>query len=82
MAWTFDQLESMSIDELKSEYDKRYSGEIESREFILNEISQRKTDKQTQKIVDLTKTVKNLTWGILGLTVVNLLLIVFSTLCA
>lgn len=81
MAWTFDQLENMSIDELRDAYDERYSGEIESREFILNEISRRKTDKQTQRIVDLTKTVKNLTWGILGLTIINLVFIVFSIFC-
>lgn len=75
MAWTFDQLETMSTDDLKNEYDKRYEGEIESREFILNEISRRKTDRQTQKIVYLTKTVKNLTWAIFLLTILNLILV-------
>ena len=75
MAWTFDQLETMSTDDLKNAYDKRYEGEIESREFILNEISRRKTDRQTQKIVNLTKTVKSLTWAIFLLTILNLILV-------
>lgn len=75
MAWTFDQLEIISTDELKNEYDKRYDGEIESREFILNEISRRKTDSQTRKIVNLSDTVKNLTWAIFLLTILNLILV-------
>ncbi|MEX2477951.1 MAG: hypothetical protein WD357_05910 [Gracilimonas sp.] len=75
MAWTFEQFENMSTDELKNEYDKRYSDEIESRDFILNEISRKKTDRQTQKIVTLTKTVKNLTWAIFLLTIINLILV-------
>lgn len=74
MAWTFDQLETMSTVNLKEAYDNRYDGEIESREFILNEISRRKTDIQTQKIVQLTQTVKNLTWVIFFLTLFNLVL--------
>lgn len=74
MAWTFDQLETMSTGDLKEAYDNRYDGEIESREFILNEISIRKTDIQTQKIVQLTQTVKNLTWVIFFLTLFNLVL--------
>lgn len=78
MAWTFKELEEISDTDLIRSYDDRFSGEIESREFILNEISRRQAQKQTQKIVDLTRTVKNLTWGIIGLTLLNLIFIMIS----
>lgn len=78
MAWKFEELEEMSISALKDAYDKRYMGKIESREFILNEISRRHSNEQTNKIVELTRTVKNLTWAILGLTVLNLVTVLLS----
>lgn len=78
MAWTFDELKNMSINDLEAAYDERYAGEIESREFILSEISNRKAKKQTKKILALTDTMKNLTWGILGLTIVNLIFVGIS----
>tara|TARA_R110002124_G_scaffold277449_1_gene448852 strand:+ start:132 stop:380 length:249 start_codon:yes stop_codon:yes gene_type:complete len=78
MPWMFDELEKMTIEQLKVAYDKRNSTQIESREFILSEISRRENDLQTQKIVDLTIIVKNLTWAILALTILNLIAVSVS----
>lgn len=75
MAWTFNELEQMSIKELQIAYDERHTTEIETREFILDEISRRNNIELTERIVDLTKTIKNLTWAIFLLTILNLVLV-------
>lgn len=75
---TYEELHATSEAELVQAYDDLSAHTQVGLNFIRDEIARRYSERQTAEVVAMTRTMRNLTWAITGLTIVNVLLITLS----
>ncbi len=78
MAFKYEQLKAMSLEELKRAYDESADSTVIGLGFLREEIARRESDEQYQRMVALTKQIRNMTLVILLLTVVNVAFVLVS----
>ena len=69
------ELQSLSDEELISKYDSSANNTIVGTGFYREELSRRATNKQNDEMVNISRSVKNMTIAILVLTVFNVALV-------
>ena len=69
------QLESLSDEELIARYDAAASNTVVGTGFYREEIARRQLAKESSRMLELTATIRTLTWVILALTAVNAALV-------
>lgn len=78
----YDQLATMSDEELIARYNWHAEQTVVGTAFYLEELARRKMARESVRMLNLTNTVAKLTWFILGLTAVNAVLVLFQLLKA
>lgn len=83
----FESLEAMSDEELRKTYDRLAEGTMVGTNFYLDELTRREALRIERSALELaersqrtTETMRQLTWVILGATVVNIALVALSLL--
>ncbi|MEK0360924.1 hypothetical protein [Pseudomonas sp. CBC3] len=71
----YKELEALTDDELIDRYDAAATNTVVGTGFYLEEIARRQTAKESTRMLQLTQTMRTLTWVILGLTTVNAALV-------
>jgi len=74
------QLEALTDDELVALYNGHAAGTVVGSGFYLDELARRKLAQESQRMTDMTRTMKRLTWAIFFLTVANLMIVGYETL--
>lgn len=74
------ELEKLTDDEIVERYNAHASGTVVGSGFYLDELARRGLALENSRMAQMTKTMKDLTWAIFGLTVVNLVVVVYQTL--
>ena len=69
----YEDIEKLSLNELKKEYDNKSQTTQVGLDFIKNEISLREQKESNKQILDYTKQMRNMTIIITILTLINLL---------
>lgn len=72
-----EELSALSDDELISRYNAAAEHTVVGTAFYREEISRRHLARESNRMLTLTVTMKNLTWVMLLLTVANVLLVLF-----
>jgi len=71
----YTELEALTDDELISRYDAAAVNTVVGTGFYREEIARRQMAKESTRMLQLTQTMRTLTWVILGLTTVNAILV-------
>lgn len=73
----FEKLAALTREQLVERYDTaaQHVGTGYGITYLRDEIFRRDSEEQTRRIVDMTGTMRNLTWAIFILTVINVLLV-------
>jgi hypothetical protein len=79
---TYAGLRAMTVSDLKKEYDRRAYMVNVGIDFLVAEIARRETESQTALMLKITKTVRDLTWVITWLTIVNVVVAVVGVVLA
>ncbi|QBG88599.1 hypothetical protein ACQR53_07590 [Xanthomonas oryzae] len=82
MAQKYDQLAAMSDEELIACYNVHAEQAAVGIAFYREELARRQMARESARMLNLTNTVANLTWVILGLTAVNAVLVLVQLLKA
>lgn len=69
------ELEALTDDELTARYDAAAVNTVVGTGFYREEIARRQMAKESTRMLQLTQTMRTLTWVILGLTMVNAILV-------
>lgn len=77
---THAELSNLTDEEIITIYDGHASRTSPGLDFYLNELRRRELAKESQRMSDMTRTMKNLTWWIFALTVVNVAAVVYPLL--
>ncbi|PLX67177.1 MAG: hypothetical protein C0602_10790 [Denitrovibrio sp.] len=80
MGMSFEKLENMSREDLVKLYDKTSESTVEALNFIREEINRRDVNELNNKMLGISKSMKNMTIGITFLTVVNVFVAVCMTI--
>ena len=73
------ELEELTDEEVVALYNGHAAGTIVGAGFYLEELARRKLAQESRRMTDMTQTMKNLTWAIFFLTVVNLMVVAYQT---
>jgi hypothetical protein len=73
-----DELQSMSDEELIHLYNQKSKNTVTGTNFYIDELARRELARQNQKMLDMTKSIKIMTFGITILTVVNVLFVGYT----
>lgn len=71
----YTELEALTDDELIARYDAAAVNTAVGTGFYREEIARRQMAKESTRMLQLTQTMRTLTWVILGLTTVNAILV-------
>ncbi|UUD64748.1 hypothetical protein D16iCDA_03345 [Pseudomonas seleniipraecipitans] len=71
----YTELEALTDDELIARYDAAAVNTVVGTGFYREEIARRQMEKESTRMLQLTQTMRTLTWVILGLTTVNAILV-------
>ena len=71
----YTELEALTDDELIARYDAAAVNTVVGTGFYREEIARRQMAKESTRMLQLTQTMRTLTWVILGLTTVNAILV-------
>ncbi|MFC7301101.1 hypothetical protein [Cognatiluteimonas weifangensis] len=69
------QLEALSDEDLIARYDAAAANTVVGTGFYREEIARRQMARESTRMLELTRTIRTLTWVILGLTAVNAALV-------
>ncbi len=69
------ELESLSDDDLIARYDAAANNTSVGTGFYREELARRQMTRESTRMLELTQTMRSLTWFILALTVVNVILV-------
>ena len=72
-ATTLSELRALSREELVQLYDQTSTNVVVGLDFLREEIARREVDAQTAEIVKMTRHMRNLTYVITALTLLNVL---------
>lgn len=76
------QIEALSDEELIARYDAAAANTVVGTGFYREEIARRRMARESARMLELTKTIRTLTWVILGLTAANAMLVAVQLLVA
>jgi len=71
----YTELEALTDDELIARYDAAAVNTVVGTGFYREEIARRQMAKESTRMLQLTQTMRTLTWVILGLTTVNAIIV-------
>ena len=74
----YEELKNLSIDQLKEIYDKKANSAQGGLSFYREEIARRESEKLNSDMHSFTKTMKNLTWLIFALTILNVIIVLLQ----
>lgn len=80
MAPKHEQIASLSDDELIARYNSLAESTVVGTAFYREELARRQLARESARMLSLTKTMKNLTWVILALTVANAVVVFYPLL--
>ena len=69
------QLEALSDEELIARYDAAATNTVVGTGFYRDELARRKVTQDSVRMLQMTQTIRTLTWVILALTAVNVVLV-------
>ena len=74
------ELQSLSDDDLIARYDAAASNTVVGTGFYRDELARRQMARESARMLELTQTMRTLTWVILALTAVNAILVAVQLL--
>lgn len=78
MAYRYNDLEALSIEELKKIYDKHATSTADSLGFFREEIARRESAVETTRMLEMTKQMRNMTIAISIMTFVNIFAVIIQ----
>ena len=75
IAYKYEQLEKLSLEELKRSYDVSAQNTVVGLGFFREEIARRDHAEDTKVMLALTRQMRNMTLGIAVLTILNVVLV-------
>jgi hypothetical protein len=70
-----EALEALSDDEIIARYNAEAANTVVGTDFYREELSRRRMARESSRTLDLTRTIRTLTWVILALTAANVALV-------
>lgn len=78
IAFNYEQLEKLSLEDLKRAYDVSAQNTVVGLSFFREEIARREHAADTKVMLDLTRQMRNMTIGIAILTILNVVLVAIT----
>lgn len=82
MSYSLQELRTVATDELVAEHDRHAKNTVIGVDYFLNELARRDVKAQGDRMEVMTRTIRNLTWAIAALTVVNVAVVIVAAYAA